>query len=389
MNIGWRRISLGAAGVIMACLLGVTSGSGQTAPAAPGVQMAEQAFKSITVLKGVSVDEFMDTMGFFSASLGWNCTDCHGDDAVEDWANFAKDTERKTMARKMILMVKFINQTQFGGMRRVTCYTCHRGDAQPKITPSLADQYGTPPPEDPDELEIPDRPATAGTPSADQILDKYIQALGGTQRLAALKSIVAKGTYSGYDTDNQKVPVDIYAKAPAQTTMIVHGNLGDSVRVFDGRAGWIASPDRPVPLLPLTGGDVTGAKIDAMLVFPSAIKQLFPQWRVAQASIDDKDVWMVEGVATGQLPLKLFFDGSTGLLVRAVRLTDTVIGFNPTQLDFSDYRDVAGVKIPFHRVTTWTDNQTTIDLERVQPNATIDAAKFAQPPPAPPPKIRQ
>jgi photosynthetic reaction center cytochrome c subunit len=351
--------------------------------------MAEQAFKSITVLKGVPVDEFMDTMGFFSASLGWNCTDCHGDDAVEDWANFAKDTERKTMARKMILMVKFINQTQFGGMRRVTCYTCHRGDAQPKITPSLADQYGTPPPEDPDELEIPDRPATAGTPSADQILDKYIQALGGTQRLAALKGIVAKGTYSGYDTDNQKVPVDIYAKAPAQTTMIVHGNLGDSVRVFDGRAGWIASPDRPVPLLPLTGGDVTGAKIDAMLVFPSAIKQLFPQWRVAQASIDDKDVWMVEGVATGQLPLKLFFDGSTGLLVRAVRLTDTVIGFNPTQLDFSDYRDVAGVKIPFHRVTTWTDNQTTIDLERVQPNAMIDGAKFAQPPPAPPPKIRQ
>lgn len=90
-----------------------------------------------------------------------------------------------------------------------------------------------------------------------------------------------------------------------------------------------------------------------------------------------------------QLPLKLFFDESTGLLVRAVRLTDTVIGFNPTQLDFSDYRDVAGVKIPFHRVTTWTDNQTTIDLERVQLNATIDEAKFAQPPPAPPAKIRQ
>jgi photosynthetic reaction center cytochrome c subunit len=385
----WRGISLGAAGVIMACLFGVTSGSGQTTSAMPGVQMAEQAFKNITVLRGISVDEFMDTMGFFSASLGWNCTDCHGDDAVEDWANFAKDTERKTMARKMILMVKFINQTQFGSMRRVTCYTCHRGDAQPKITPSLADQYGTPPPEDPDELEIPDRPTSPGTPSADQILDKYIQAVGGGQHLAALNSLVAKGTYSGYDTDNQKVPVDIYAKAPMQMTIIVHGNLGDSVRVFDGRAGWIASPDRPVPLLPLTGGDVTGAKIDATLVFSTSLKQLFPQWRVAQASIDDKDVWMVEGVAPGQLPLKLFFDESTGLLVRAVRLTDTVIGFNPTQLDFSDYRDVAGVKIPFHRVTTWTDNQTTIDLERVQPNAMIDEAKFTQPAPAPPPKIRQ
>jgi len=401
MNLGWRRIIWGAAGVAMLCLLGVVGASGQTAPAkkpqtaaaktataGPGVQTAEQVFKSITVLKGISVDEFMDTMGFFAASLSWNCTDCHGEDAVDDWANFAKDTERKTTARKMILMVKFINQTQFGGVRMITCYTCHRGDPRPKITPSLADQYSTPPPEDPDEVEIVDQPPAPGTPSADQILDKYIQALGGAQRLAGLKSFVAKGTYSGYDTDNQKVAVDIYAKAPAQMTMVVHGALGDSVRVFNGRAGWIASPDRPVPLLPLTGGDVIGARIDATLVFSTAIKQLFPQWRVAEATIDDKDVRMIEGVAPGQLPLKLYFDESTGLLVRAVRLTNTVIGFNPTQLDFSDYRNVAGVKVPFHRVTTWTDNQITIDLDRVQPNAPIDAAKFAQPPPAPPAKTR-
>jgi hypothetical protein len=119
------------------------------------------------------------------------------------------------------------------------------------------------------------------------------------------------------------------------------------------------------------------------------IKQLFPQWRVGLSSIDDKDVWMVEGIATGQLPLKLYFDQSTGLLVRAVRLTDTPVGFNPTQLDFSDYRDVSGVKGPFHRVGTWTDNQTTIDLDQVQPNGAVDAAKFAQPPPAPPVKIKQ
>ena len=388
MQIAWERIILGA-GVAILWLLGATTGSAQNVPAVPGVQMAEQAFKNITVLRGISVDEFMDTMGFFSASLNWNCTDCHGDDAVEDWANFAKDTERKTMARKMILMVKFINQSQFGGKRMITCYTCHRGDPRPKITPSLADQYGTPPPEDPNELEIADRPETPGAPSVDQILDKYTQALGGVQRLAAFNSIVAKGTYSGYDTDNQKVPVDIYAKAPAQMTMIVHGGLGDSVRVFDGRAGWIASPDRPVPLLPLTGGDLTGAKIDASLIFPTSIKQLYPQWRVSQASVNDKDVWMVEGLATAQLPLKLFFDQTSGLLLRVVRLTDTVIGFNPTQLDFSDYRDVAGVKLPFHRVTTWTDNQTTIDLERVQANTAIEPARFAQPPPAPPAKIRQ
>jgi outer membrane lipoprotein-sorting protein len=96
---------------------------------------------------------------------------------------------------------------------------------------------------------------------------------------------------------------------------------------------------------------------------------------------------MLQGIAPGQLPLKLYFDQKSGLLVRALRLTDTVIGNNPTQLDFSDYRPVNGIQVPYHRVTTWTDNQTTVDLLSVQLNTAIEAAKFAQPPPAQPPKI--
>ncbi len=140
-------------------------------------------------------------------------------------------------------------------------------------------------------------------------------------------------------------------------TTIVHAPLGDSVRVFDGRSGWIASPDRPVSLLPLTGGDVTGAKIDATLVFSTGIKQLFPQWRVADTTIDAKDDWMLEGIAPGQLPLRLYFDQESGLLVRALRLIDTVIGYNPTQLDFSDYRPASRIKVPYHQVITWTDNR--------------------------------
>ena len=387
MKRGWSRIILRATGVAMVLLLGVGGSNAQQS--ASGVPKAEQVFKSVVVLKGISVDEFIDTMGFFSASLNFNCTDCHGDDAVDNWANFAKDTPRKTMARKMVLMVNQINSLQFGGKREVTCYTCHRGDQRPKITPNLADQYSNSDNQDANELELIGRPVVQGTPSADKILDKYLLALGGAQRVAALTSFVAKGTYSGYDSDNQKVPVDIYAKAPGQMTVIVHTALGDSTRVFDGQAGWIASPDRPVPLMPLTGGDVTGAKIDAMLMFPAGIRKLVPEWQVGEATIDKKDVWMLEGAAPGQLPLKLYFDQTTGLLVRALRLIDTAVGFNPTQLDFSDYRLVSGVKVPFHRVTTWTDNQSTVELVRVQPNVAVDATKFAQPPPAQPPKVQK
>jgi len=384
MRFESRHVCLCVVGAALLGLLVAAVGGAQTAPNPAGAQMAEQVFKSVVVLKGISVNEFMDTMGFLSASLSYNCTDCHGEDAVDNWANFAKDTEKKNIARKMILMVKMINQTQFGGKRMVTCYTCHRGDASPKITPNLAVQYAPGEDVDANELELANRPATQESTSADQIFNKYFQAIGDAQSLGSFTTLLAKGTYSGYDTDNQKVPVDIYAKAPAQMTTIVHAPLGDSVRVFDGRSGWIASPDRPVPLLPLTGGDVTGAKIDAMLVFSTGIRQLYPQWRVADTTIDGKDVWMLEGVAPGQLPLKLYFDQESGLLVRSLRLIDTAIGYNPTQLDFSDYRLVSGIRVPYHQVITWTDNQVTIDLTNVQLNTAIEAIKFAQPPPARP-----
>lgn len=355
------------------------------AKAAPnGEELAENAFISITDLKGISVNEFMDTMGFFSASLSWNCTDCHGEDAVDDWKNFGNDTPRKTTARKMIRMVNALNKNNFGGARLVTCFTCHRGDANPKITPSLVLQYSTPF-EDPNEVTA-KAGQQQGMPTPDAILAKYFQAIGGEDKVAAIKSFTAKGTYSGYDTDNQQKPVELYAKAPAQQTQIVHGGLGDMVRVFDGKTGWISSPDRPRPLIALTVGDITGAKVDATILFPTGLKALYPTWRTAEATIDDNDTYMIEGTAPGQLPLRLYFDEKTGFLVRVVRMTNTVVGFDPTQLDFSDYREVpgTGVKVPFHRIVTWTDNQTTTDLTEVHLNATVDDAKFTQPPPAKP-----
>src|SRR5713226_496915 len=67
--------------------------------------MAEDVFKNIQVLKGIPVDEFMETMGFFSASLGLNCVDCHTPQSEGNWARFADDTPLKQTARRMITMV--------------------------------------------------------------------------------------------------------------------------------------------------------------------------------------------------------------------------------------------------------------------------------------------
>src|SRR5712692_7384466 len=147
--------------------------------ATPRMPMAEEVFKNVQILKGIPVDEFMDTMGMFAAATSLNCTHCHASDNTNSWDKFALDTPLKQTARRMMNMVNAINKDNFKGVRAVTCYTCHHGDQRPKIVPSLIVQYSAPL-EDPDEIEI---PPNAKGPSADEVFAKYVQALGGAQRV--------------------------------------------------------------------------------------------------------------------------------------------------------------------------------------------------------------
>jgi len=381
VKFGSRRMLLGMVAMAVVCLLGASLVTGQTQTEEKPL-LAEAVFKNVQVLKGIPVSEFMGTMGYFSASLGLNCTFCHVTESLQDWQKFADDVPRKRTARRMILMVNAINKDNFGGRGVVTCYSCHRGADRPKVIPNLAEQYSTPT-EDPNEIEI-----VAGLPagpSADQILDKFVQAIGGVQRVSALTSFVAKGTYEGFETYHLKVPVEIFAQAPGRVTTVIHTQNGDSTTTFDGRTGWVAAADKPVPLLALTAGaELDGAKLDAELFFPARIKQALNQWRVGfpLASIDDRDVQIVQGTGAGKTRIKLYFDQETGLLTRQVRYADTIVGINPTQIDYSDYREVAGVKIPFHWTVTWTNGQSNTELSEIQANAPVDPAKFAKPAPA-------
>jgi outer membrane lipoprotein-sorting protein len=356
--------------------------AGQPAPAAKPV-MAEQVFKNVQVLRGIPVDEFMATMGFIAASLSLNCLDCHTQDSGRDPAKYADDTPIKQTARKMLLMVKQINAQNFGGVRTVTCYTCHRSDVAPRFTPSLAEQYGTPSDRDPNDVEVEQQPDPTA-PTAEQILDKYIQALGGAQRLAALASFTASGTYSGYDTDFAKKPAEVYAKAPGLRTTIIHPPIGEGATVFDGRNGWIAEANALLPLITLTGGELDAATLEAELAFPANIKQYLTGWRAGFPAmmLDDRNVVVVQGTAPGGSRVKLFFDKDSGLLVRMVMFTTTVIGLNPREIDYSDYREVAGVKVPFKWTAVWTDGRSEFEMTDVKPNVAIDPAKFAKPNPA-------
>ena len=384
MNFEFRRAIGLATAVVVACLLAITGARSQAVKNGTDQkpQTSEEAFKNIQVLRGIPVNEFMGTMGFFAASLGMNCTDCHVNESAGNWDRYADDTPLKQTARRMVIMMNAINRSDFGATRLVTCYTCHRGVQHPEVTPSLDEQYGAPPPADPDQVEV--LPNTPNSPSAaEQILDKFIQAIGGTQQLAKLNSFVAKGTYAGFDTDFQKVPAEIYAKAPNQRTTTNHLHGGDNTTTYDGREAWLAAADRPLPLIMLTGGDLDGAKLDADLSFPALLKQNLSKWRVGfpPVTIGDRAVQVVEGTAAEGTRVKLFFDKESGLLVRQTRFIDTVIGLIPLRVDNSDYRAVSGVKMPFHWQTTWVDGQSTTELTDVQPNVPVAAAKFAKPAP--------
>lgn len=361
-------------GAFFGCLAAATWANAQSTPLT-----AEKFFKNVKVLTGLPLNEFMTTMGFFSASLGYSCENCHGEDSGPE-VYASEDQPKKQIARQMIVMMAAINKTYFGGRQVMTCYSCHRGGEHPKMTPSLAALY-SPPPEEPAEI-VQQAPKTA---SVDEIFDKYLKAIGGTERLSALTSFVAKGTSLGYSVSEEKHPMEIYAKAPGQRATIEHSETGDNLTIYDGHVGWmagpqIAGPNISVPVLELTGGDLEGVKLDAELFFPAQIKKMLGKWRVGfQTEIGDNEVQVVQGTGDAGSLATFYFDTESGLLLRMVRYTSSRVGRFPTQIDYSDYREVAGVKMPFKWTVIWLDGRETFELTDVQPNMPIDAARFAKP----------
>jgi outer membrane lipoprotein-sorting protein len=204
---------------------------------------------------------------------------------------------------------------------------------------------------------------------------------------------VGKGSYEGFDTYHGKVAFEVYARNTGKRRVTVHTQNGDSVTVYDGQNAWVMGPDKPVsPLQLVQGGDWDGVKLDWALGFPAGLGQALTQRRTdfPTTLINDREVHVIQALTGGSL-VKLFFDRQTGLLTRVVRFSKTIVGSVPVQIDYSDYREVGGVKMPFQWRLTWTDGQSTYTLEDVQPNVAIDPAKFDKPvaeaPAVLPPKV--
>jgi len=364
-----KTAEAGALSAKLKAAINEASASGQTAEAVSAddsKKRAEDVFKNIQVLKGAPAAQLIPAMEFISSSLGVQCNFCH----VE--GHFEKDDKKpKRTARSMMRMMFALNKNNFEDHREVTCYSCHRGARDPISTPVV--DTALPRTSNAADSEAPKLPTNL--PTITQVLQNYVNALGGTSSIGAITSRIERGTAA---LQGQSVSVEIFTQMPEKQAIVRHLSNGDSSTVFDGQAGWFAVPGRPAR--DMCGAHLEAARMDADLQFPLHIRQYYQELRIEYPEIiSGRAAYVLYGIHEDQPATKLYFDEQSGLLLRAVRYAESPVGLDPTEVDYADYREVDHLKIPF-RVTFSQPGSTTIfQIENVQQNVPIDNAKFTKP----------
>jgi photosynthetic reaction center cytochrome c subunit len=341
-------------------------------PSHSGPRLAEEQFKNIQVLKGIPADQLISAMQFIAASLGVECDYCHNREKMD-----SDEKKPKKIARGMMTMMFNIDKTNFEGRLEVTCYSCHRGVAMPVGIPVIKEE----------EAEAPGAAGkmpgeNVALPKPEELLDKYLAAVGGTAALDKITSRVQTGKLLAFG--GQTFAAEVYSKSPDKRVSTMHLKGGDSVTAFDGQRGWLGFPGRPAHMMSASENDA--ARLDADLHFAEHVKTLYSKFNVAAGEkIDGHDTYLVECRTEERTPLRLYMDKESGLLLRLVRYAQSPLGLNPTQIDYADYREADGVKVPFRWTVARPGNRFTIQVEEMKQNVPVDDAKFAAPPPPPPP----
>ena len=369
------------AGIVAGVMLAATA-----LVSAQDMRPAEQVYKNIKVMKGLPANQIIQGMHLMKSALGVDCTHCH----IEmEWDR--EDVQpMKDKAREMYTMMVEINRANFKGEQVVTCFTCHKGKAIPDTYPAM--------PVPPIKRES-EEATKIVLPAADQVLAKYIIALGGEQALRKVTSRVITGNLNIATGPGGTIPapatLERSMKAPNLVLDVYTTDKFTISNGFDGAVAWARGQNGNVNS-PAPGGiDADRARRAAAFYEPLTLKLQYPLMTVDGIEhVNNRDVYVVTGTPAAGTPERLYFDMQTGLLLRKWTYLITASGKSPYQLDFSDYRDTgSGVKIPF--TVRMAPSSPRIELEptstlritKVRDNVPLDNAKFvkpASPPPAPP-----
>jgi len=330
---------------------------------------AETQFKNIQIFKGMPASVVRPAMDGITAALGVRCGFCHVQDAKGQWQFEKDDKDEKKTAREMFTMMNKINADSFGGRMVITCATCHQGHSSPNRIPPIGQ-----PAMDTRGPGGPNVANDATMPKADDLLAKYMSAIGG-DAVGKVTTLTMKGKMTG---NGENADVTIEAKAPDKVRSASNFKEGLFTQGFDGTTGWQKFSTFPVEVL-------NGSELDSLkrstpfyVINPKAA---YPNFRrVRKDTLDGKDVYVVDVQPQDNAPrIRLYFDANTGLLSRVWTGEQTVVGIVPSTDDYSDYRDVSGVKVPFMIVSTSGGGVFTTTFSDVKTNVDIPDSEFSQP----------
>jgi hypothetical protein len=353
----------------------------QVAAAQPAVQATQaqsaqsaektvdETQKNIQVLKGLPESQLRPLMNMISASLGVTCANCHVRTGNQ-WEFDKDDKKAKQTARKMIQMTMEINKASFNGKAEVSCYTCHNGKGHPLIAPALPLPARAPGP--PAEV----KPADFVTPQ--QVLEKYLQALGGKPAASKLKTRVLKGSL--VMNNGQSLPFEVRLAGPDKImTIMTTPQQGVITQALSSSGGWVRNSREQRAMNSI---ELDRIRSLAWCLDPLPLKEPYPRLTFGGVEkIGDRDANILRMITPDKKRVRLFFDKETGLLVRREMMTDTPIGSDPEQVDFEDYRDVDGVKVPFSIRMSYLDPlpSGTRKFTEIKHNVTLDEAEFRPP----------
>jgi hypothetical protein len=375
-RISWRWVgTLVALGAVL-----VTVGSMQSPVAAQGAERKmEDEFLNIKAYRGQPADHLIPTMVYFEAALGVGCGYCHDNDA----AKRELDTKpQKDIARRMIEMVNTLNKNSFAGAPRVTCFTCHAGRPTPIGVPNVV---GQPLPPALGEDYLANLPPLPPVPNMDagQVLDKYIAASGGAAALQKTPSLVANGTMTQRRIGRPfpALQVEISSKAPGMQVIATRAGQADNLLAYGPTGRWAKAGNGAPRELRRGEGDAT--VLEDAFNLPAQIKTILLEPRMDRPEVVmGRELNVVRGRMPNLPLVKLYFEKESGLLRRIVYNQESSAGPYPTQVDYSDFRDVGGRRVPHIWIISQVRNREfTWAMQNVRAVA-VEDSKFARPPAA-------
>jgi hypothetical protein len=342
---------------IFASVLFVSKGSTQTK-----VETAGQKFKSIKVLNEMPADQMGKVMNMMSASLGVNCKFCH---ASNDGDYEKEGFEHKDIARQMLRMTFEMNKNYFDSRAEITCATCHQGKPMPQSVIPLVPVPRAP------RLVQPEK-----KPSVDEILAKYETGLGGRANLAKITSrqINAQRVEPDGKTFEEETILQKGVKMSIKT-VYPSKQYGDYAveEIYDGK---VAAKFGNGSRIELKTDETEQIKREAQLFANPDLKAVYAKlYFHAVERIEEREFYVLSanGVSASE---KLYFDPASGLLVRRLTETPTVLGAFTFQVDYTEYKDFSGVKLPTVVKFAVPNIRWTRRILDVKNNIAIDEAKF-------------